>query len=145
MTSFSRLIDNPIAFVLLIVAGFLCWPPEHSQPQVPTSEPAAPSMTANGDGVAIPVQVENVKIAFLPSSPVRVQIVAQGHKVPEVGMDVKQERKGTEITVTLTQTYVQRGQPRLVPFQQNVFLAGGFASGTYALRVNNYSTTFEVR
>lgn len=90
------------------------------------------------------VKVESVKMVLLHTFPVSIQIIVHGQKGKDVDVDVKQERKDREVTVTMTQTHSQRIQPRMVPFKERVFLAGGFTPGTYLLRVNNYSVTFEV-
>ena len=94
--------------------------------------------------VTTAVQVDSVKIVLLQSFPIRVQIVVHGQKIKDVDVDVKQERQDREVTVTITQTYSQAIESLMSPFREHVFLQGGFTPGTYFLRVNDYSMTFDI-
>lgn len=98
-----------------------------------------------GDLVTTFVQVDSVEIILLQTFPVRIQIVAHGQKVEGEEMDVRQERKGKEVIVMITQTHARRIEPGMSKFTQHLFLQGGFTPGTYSLRVNNYLTSFEVK
>ena len=49
-----------------------------------------------------------------------------------------------EVIVTMTQTHSQRIEPDMVPFQERFGLEGGLTAGTYQLRINDYSMSFEI-
>jgi hypothetical protein len=111
--------------------------------------PAAASTTVleqrtREDTVTSPVDVQNVRVIMPLTFPGQVRIIVEGQKVDGVLLDVKQERKGNEIIVTITQTYPRARQSRPIAFKEPLGLDGQFPSGKYTLKVNNYSTTFDM-
>jgi hypothetical protein len=90
-----------------------------------------------------PVQVESVKTIAGQSFPVQIHVVVEGKKLDGARLHVSQQRAGRDVTVSITQSPT-RAQGRVVPFVERIVLDQGFAPGSYTLRVNDYTTTFEV-
>lgn len=90
------------------------------------------------------VVVEKVGMLAAQSYPVRMTLVVSGKSVPGVPIDVTQERHGNDVVVTLTQA--TEGEPGAAweSFEKRIPLEGGFASGHYTLKVNDYASEFDV-
>lgn len=112
--------------------------------------PASPSLINEGDQktkedtVTSFVEVEHVRILMPLTFPGQVRITVEGQKVEGVPLDVKQERHGNDIIVTISQTYPRARQVQRVAFREPLGLDGSFPSGKYTLKVNDYSTTFDM-
>ena len=146
---FSRPFTAPktlwIVFLVLTLASCASHTVEAEKDILTTRAQVASTVEANEDVVTTSVQVDSVEVILLYTFPYRVKIVVHGQKAHDVDVDVSQEQEGMEVTVTMTQTHPRRLQPRMGPFTKSVFLKGGFKSGTYLLRVNDYSKTLKIR
>ncbi len=99
---------------------------------------ASPSMTTTA------VKVDTVKTVALQTFPIQIQVIITGRKLAGVAVQMRQQRIGKDVVVTMTQISTPGAEVRLVPFTEQLLLEGGFAVGTYTLRINDYRTSFEV-
>jgi hypothetical protein len=105
---------------------------------------AIPEQSSKEDTVTSLVEVENVRILMPLTFPAQVRITVEGQKVDGVPLDVKLGRQGNDIVVTISQTYPRARPSQRVAFKEPLGLEGPFPSGKYTLKVNNYSTTFDI-
>jgi hypothetical protein len=134
---------------LLVLSGSLAWPMDQrmygvQRLQAQITPTLSNSLVIGGDVVTTPVQIDTVRIVIPLIYPAMIHLDVYGQRVIGVEVEVRQERKGEEVIVMMTQTYSRDTAVRLSPFRQSVVLQGSFAPGTYTLRVNEYVTTFEV-
>ena len=131
-----RLIGFFSLMVILTLAGVACGQPSE-----------VPGETQKPDVEIRPAPIDEVKVNLLKSNPVQVAVYIKGG-LPDgctTFHDIETTRDGNTVNIKVT---VQRPRGVSCPavytnFEQYVNLGTDFAIGTYTLKVNDYTTTFD--
>ncbi len=119
-------------------------PGGESGPATPSATPAAsPGATPIGQAL---MPITKVTARVLKTSPAKVQAVVTGElrdSCTKPGA-ISQQRAGNTVTVTILTTREPNAMcaQMITPFDQTIPLDGDFPPGTYTLKVNDYTVTF---
>lgn len=93
----------------------------------------------------VPLVIESVDVIALESDPMQLRLNVTGYQQDgcEFPVLVRQRRAGNTVVVEIFRefpTTVEMDCPQaIVPYEETIFLDGGFESGDYVIRVNDYA------
>lgn len=101
-----------------------------------------PTVLPGQDVERRPVTIENVDVRILESYPMRLHLLVSGYQddACQGEVFVEQRRAGSTVTVDIFRLH----NPMMMcpfsrmPYQETIILEGGFTSGGYVIRVNDY-------
>lgn len=105
-----------------------------------TSVPTAPEPEINHHS---PTQITDVQAMILKSFPAQINLTISGYQPDgcDFPVQVEQRREGNTVTLDIYRTMPMGVMcPMIVlPYNESIHLDGSFESGTYTIRVNDFT------